>query len=198
MEHTKANKSKILALILGLTMCLALMLGIVFASPTNTVYAEGGTGTTGGLIIDGTSDITSTDETYTYTVADKTLTLKGYNGGTIKFNETGDVTLNLVNGTTNVITLNDGSVTETQYGVYAAGNLTVTGKGTLNINMDISGSGDEIATEYGKSLYGLYAQSLTIKGEINVNLNLISNGFSGGICAKRHFRNGKRGYKMPQ
>lgn len=40
MEHTKSNKSKILALILGLTMCLALMLGIVFASPTNTVYAE--------------------------------------------------------------------------------------------------------------------------------------------------------------
>ena len=185
MTHNKANKSKILALILGLTMCLALMLGIVFASPTSTVYAEGGTGTTGGLIIDGTSNITSTDETYTYTVADKTLTLKGYNGGTIKFNETGDVTLNLVNGTTNVITLNDGSVTETQYGVYAAGNLTVTGKGTLNINMDISGSGDEIATEYGKSLYGLYAQSLTINGEINVNLNLISNGFSGGICAKR-------------
>lgn len=40
MTHNKANKSKILALILGLTMCLALMLGIVFASPTNTVYAE--------------------------------------------------------------------------------------------------------------------------------------------------------------
>ena len=31
MTHTKANKSKVLALILGLTMCLALMLGIVFA-----------------------------------------------------------------------------------------------------------------------------------------------------------------------
>ena len=39
MTHTKANKSKILALILGLTMCIALMLGIVMASPTNTVYA---------------------------------------------------------------------------------------------------------------------------------------------------------------
>ena len=39
MTHTKANKSKILALILGLTMCLAIMLGIVMASPTNTVYA---------------------------------------------------------------------------------------------------------------------------------------------------------------
>ena len=43
MEHTKANKSKILALILCLTMCLALMLGIAMASPTSTVYAAGET-----------------------------------------------------------------------------------------------------------------------------------------------------------
>ena len=43
MTQTKAKKSKILALILGLTMCISLMLGIVFASPTSTVYAEGET-----------------------------------------------------------------------------------------------------------------------------------------------------------
>lgn len=43
MTHTKATKSKIAALILGLTMCLALMLGIVFASPTFAVYAAGET-----------------------------------------------------------------------------------------------------------------------------------------------------------
>ena len=40
MTHTKANKSKILALILGLTMCLALMLGIVLANPVDTARAE--------------------------------------------------------------------------------------------------------------------------------------------------------------
>ena len=40
MTHNKANKSKILALILGLTMCIALMLGIVFASPVDTARAE--------------------------------------------------------------------------------------------------------------------------------------------------------------
>ena len=39
MTHTKANKSKILALILGLTMCIALMLGIVFFHP-QTAHAE--------------------------------------------------------------------------------------------------------------------------------------------------------------
>ena len=39
MTHTKTNKSKISALIFGLTMCLALMLGIATASPTSTAYA---------------------------------------------------------------------------------------------------------------------------------------------------------------
>lgn len=183
MTHNKANKSKILALILGLTMCLALMLGIVFASPTSTVYAEGGTGTTGGLIIDGTGDITTPDGTYAYTNADKTLTLNGYNGGVIRFTADNDVTVKLENGTTNTITLSDSTVTENQYGVYATGNLTVTGKGTLDINLDISGAGDEITTEYGKALYGLYAKNLTINGEINVNVNLTSNGFSCGMFA---------------
>ena len=183
MTHNKANKSKISALILGLTMCLALMLGIVFASPTFAVYAEGGTGATGGLIIDGTSNITAPDGTYAYSATDKTLMLNGYSGGVIRFTAEGDVTVNLVNGSANTITLTDGAVTENQYGVYAAGNLTVTGKGTLDINMDISGSGDEITTEYGKALYGLYAKSLTINGEINVNVNLTSNGFSCGMFA---------------
>ncbi len=39
MKRKKTNLSKIAAVILGLTMCLALMLGIAMASPTSTVYA---------------------------------------------------------------------------------------------------------------------------------------------------------------
>ena len=185
MTHNKANKSKVLAIILGFTMCLSLMLGIVFASPTSTVYAEGGTGATGGLIIDGTGNITASDATYAYSAGAKTLMLNGYNGGVIRFTAVDDVTVNLENGSTNTITLSDSAVTENQYGVYAAGNLTVTGKGTLDINLDISGAGDEITTEYGKALYGLYAKSLTVNGEINVNVNLISNGFSCGMFATK-------------
>ncbi len=183
MTNNKANKSKILALILGLTMCISLMLGIVFASPTSTVYAEGGTGTTGGLTIDGAVDITASDGTYAYSATAKTLMLNGYNGGVIRFTADNDVMVNLENESTNTITLSDSAVTEDQYGVYAAGNLTVMGKGTLNINLNISGSGDEITTEYGKELYGLYAKNLTINGEININVNLTSNGFSCGIFA---------------
>lgn len=183
MTNNKANKSKILTLILGLTMCFALMLGIVLLSTASTAHATGTAGTTGGLIIDGTGNITAPDATYAYTDGDKTLMLNGYNGGVIRFTADNDVTVKLEPGTTNTITLSDSAVTENQYGVYAAGNLTVTGNGTLNINMDISGAGDEITTEYGKALYGLYAKNLTINGEINVNVNLTSNGFSCGMFA---------------
>lgn len=63
MTHNKANKSKILALILGLTMCISLMLGIVFASPTFAAYAAGEDGTaptivkTGGIDVDRENNI---------------------------------------------------------------------------------------------------------------------------------------------
>lgn len=116
MTHTKANKSKIFALFFNLIMYLSLILGIVFASSTFTVYAEGGTGTTGGLIIDDTIDITVPDGTYAYSATDKTLILNGYNGGVIRFTADNDVTVNLVNGSTNTITLNNGAVTEDQHG----------------------------------------------------------------------------------
>ena len=39
MTHTKANKSKIFALLFSFIMCLAFMLGIIFACPTFAVYA---------------------------------------------------------------------------------------------------------------------------------------------------------------
>ena len=184
MTHKKTSKSKIFTLLFSLMMCFAFIPSIAMASPTNTVYAEGGTGTTGGLTIDDTVDIAA-DGTYAYSTHDKTLRLNGYNGGVIRFTADNDVTVNLVNGSTNTITLNNGAVTENQHGVYAAGNLTVTGNGTLNINMGISGTGDEITTEYGKALYGLYAKSLTVNGEINVNVNLTSNGFSCGMFATK-------------
>lgn len=38
-----ANKTKLLSLVFGITMCIALMLGIAMASPTSTVYAAGET-----------------------------------------------------------------------------------------------------------------------------------------------------------
>ena len=57
MTNNKANKSKILALILGLTMCISLMLGIVFVSTTNTVYAAGEDGTAPTIVKTGGNDV---------------------------------------------------------------------------------------------------------------------------------------------
>ena len=63
MAKRKNKKCKFITLASGLTMCIALMLGIVFASPTNTVYAAGEDGTaptiirTGGIDVDRVNNI---------------------------------------------------------------------------------------------------------------------------------------------
>lgn len=179
MTHTKANKSKILALILGLTMCLALMLGIVIASPTSTVYAEGATFEL--IEIKGDKDVMSTDGTYTYTASNKTLILNNYNGGQFWLND--DATLVLQGN--NVITVNEnshfpnllGNRVQGAMGVQADKGLTITGSGTLTINVDITK-----AEERGKKImaYGINALgdtgSLTIKDNVKITVNINEGG----------------------
>ena len=57
MTHTKANKSKILTLILGLATCFVLMLVIVLANPTFAAYAAGEDGTAPTIIRTGGNDV---------------------------------------------------------------------------------------------------------------------------------------------
>ena len=83
MTHKKARKSKIFTLLFSLIMCFAFVSSIAMASPTSMVYAEGGTGTTGGLTIGGTTS--SSGEGYSYDGATQTLTLQNYNGKEIEF-----------------------------------------------------------------------------------------------------------------
>ncbi len=185
MIHTKANKSKILTLILGLTMCLALMLGIVFASPTFAVYAEGGTFEY--IEIKGDTDVTSTDGTYKYTASDKTLILKNYNGGQFRLND--DATLVLQGN--NVITVNENSYfpnvlgdrVQGATGLQADKGLTITGSGTLTINVDITK-----AEERGQKImaYGITASgdtgSLTIKDNVKITVNINEGGSEYGYA----------------
>jgi len=179
MTNNKAKKSKILALILGLTMCLALMLGIAMASPTSTVYAEGGTFEY--IEIKGDTNVTSTDGTYKYTKSDKTLILKNYNGGQFRLND--DATLVLQGN--NVITVNEnshfpnllGNRVQGATGINADKGLTITGSGTLTINVDITK-----AEERGKKImaYGITASgdtgSLTIKDNVKITVNINEGG----------------------
>ena len=164
MTHTKANKSKVLAIILGLTTCLALMLGIVFASPTSTVYAEGGTGTTGGLIIDGESNISGAG--YFYEGATQTLTLQNYNGKEIDFS---GKTIKVEGN--NTITVDKTSkkfgISSSPYyaGIYSRGAITITGSGSLAINVETS--------DVEEMCYGISVENgMTINGgNISININ---------------------------
>lgn len=179
MTHTKANKSKMLMLVLGLTMCLALMLGIVLASPTSTVYAEGATFEY--IEIKGDTDVTSTDGTYKYTTSDKTLILNNYNGGQFRLND--DATLVLQGN--NVITVNENSRFHGVIGdrilgatgVKADKGLTITGSGTLTINIDIT-KAEEKGVKVGG--YGITSSgangSLTIKDNVKITVNINEGG----------------------
>ena len=89
MTHKKANKSKILMLVLGLTMCLALMLGIVFASPTNTAYAAGEDGTAPTIIRTGGIDVDRKNHMGTLPNALKGVEYKAKDGSNYKIEATG-------------------------------------------------------------------------------------------------------------
>lgn len=89
MTHTRANKSKILALILGLTMCISLMLGIVFASPTFAVYAAGEDGTAPTIIRTGGIDVDRENHMGTLPNALKGVEYKAKDGSNYKIEATG-------------------------------------------------------------------------------------------------------------
>ena len=89
MTHTKANKSKILALILGLTMCISLMLGIVFASPTFAAYAAGEDGTAPTIVKTGGIDVDRENHMGTLPNALKGVEYKAKDGSNYKIEATG-------------------------------------------------------------------------------------------------------------
>ena len=171
MTHNKANKSKILALILGLTLCISLMLGIVFASPTSAVYAAGGTGTTGGLTIGGESDMSG--DGYSYDGATQTLTLNGYNGKEINFSGS---TIKVEGNNTITVDENSNSRKHPSYSYYqyygifshSSNALTISGKGSLTLNIDTTKIGGEIDFE---TLGIATGGDLIIKEEVKITLN---------------------------
>ena len=89
MTHTKANKSKVLALVLGLTMCISLMLGIVFASPTFAAYAAGEDGTAPTIIRTGGIDVDRKSHMGTLPNALKGVEYKAKDGNNYKIEATG-------------------------------------------------------------------------------------------------------------
>ena len=187
MTNKKANKSKILTLILGLTMCLALMLGIVFASPTSTVYAEGETLTPYDRIYinnkplnngyhlktsDGDQLKGNPDTGYVAKYNNGVLTLNNFNGGYVGINPAGSgyFTINLIG---------DNIITGGQNGVFIdgehEGRVTITsnsnGKLTINASSAISVWGIACgASVMAKNI------DVVIGGNAQVTINATSNG----------------------
>lgn len=89
MTHTKANKSKILALILGLATCFVLMLVIVLANPTFAAYAAGEDGTAPTIIRTGGIDVDRKSHMGTLPNALKGVEYKAKDGSNYKIEATG-------------------------------------------------------------------------------------------------------------
>ena len=186
MEHNKANKSKILALILGLTMCISLMLGIVFASPTSTVYAAGETLTPYDRIYVNDEALNSgwyLDESYTQKKGNPTsdyvakynngvLTLNNYHGGDIG-------TSAPASGYYKIDLIGENTINGGQRGVFIdtsrEGRVTITSSvnGKLTINASSANSVWGIACGASNSVK---TTDVVIGGNAQVTINATSNG----------------------
>lgn len=186
MTNNKANKSKVLALILGLTMCLALMLGIAMASPTSTVYAEGETLTPYDRIYLNNDALHSgwyLDESYNKKQGnpplgfvakykDGVLTLNNFNGGDIGTSApaSGHFTINLIG---------DNIITGGQNGVFIDGEhegrvtITSNANGKLTINASSVNSVWGIACGASAMAKNI---DVVIGGNAQVTINATSNG----------------------
>ena len=188
MTQTKANKSKILMLILGLTMCISLMLGIVFASPTSTVYAEGETLTPYDIIYinnnplnngyylktsDGDQLNGNPDTGYVAKYKDGVLTLNNFNGGYVGINPAGPgyFTINLIG---------DNIITGGQNGVFIdgehEGRVTITSNANGKLTINASSS---VSSVWGIACgVSVMAKNIdvVIGGNAQVTINATSNG----------------------
>lgn len=180
MTHKKPRKSKIFTLLCSLTICLALMLGIVFASLTFMVYAEGGTGTTGGLTIGGESNMSG--DGYVYEGATKTLTLQNYNGKEIDFS---GKTIKVEGNNTITVDKTSKKFVGSSYPYYAGinsrGAITITGSGSLAINVETS--------DVEEGCYGINVENGMIinGGNITININSFYDQQSIGLFSSQGF-----------
>lgn len=186
MTHTKANKSKILMLVLGLTMCLALMLGIAMASPTSTVYAEGETLTPYDRIYVNDEALNSgwyLDESYTQKKGNPTLGyVAKYNNGVLTLNNYhgGDIgTSAPASGYYKIDLIGENTINGGQRGVFIdtsrEGRVTITSSvnGKLTINASSANSVWGIACGASNSVK---TTDVVIGGNAQVTINATSNG----------------------
>ena len=186
------TKSKLLSILLSLVMLLSLLPTTALAASypdASSVSVDGNKyfGEPGSYYFRNGESACSKDPTgYNayYNPTTGTLTLDGYNGGSITAGETvADITV-VLKGTN---TIHDGSLENA-----VGGDITVTSSdgGTLSISKTTSGSNPAIGIETGLSA-SYTTGNVTIKGNAKVTINMTHNGTSTyekayGIFAKEN------------
>ena len=199
MTHTKSNKSKILTLILGLATCFVLMLGIVFASPTSTVYAEGETLTPyDRIIVNGNGNELNSgwylDESYAKKQGNPdtgyvakyykgVLTLNNYKGNKVGRSAIGS-------GYYIIELIGDNVITDSRSCVLmdssSGGRVIIRGNGTLKLNANNVAEESCYAIDGGSSA-GYDQGEVVIEGNAKVIINATTNGaneYAVGIIAR--------------
>lgn len=186
MTHNKANKSKILALILGLTMCLALMLGIVFASPTSTVYAESGTLTPYDEIFLNNAQLNNgwyLDEDYNQQRGDPPSGyVAKYNNGVLTLNNYHGQTIGISRGMAGCYTINligENTLASTQKCVFIdssyEGRITITSQTGGTLTLTATSSDDVWAIGAGVSTGG-ENNDVVIEGNAKIKITATTSG----------------------
>ena len=187
MKKTATTKTKILTLVLGFAVCFALMLGIVFASPTSTVYAAGETLTpydriyinnkplnNGYYLKTSDGDQLNGDPTLGYVAKykDGVLTLNNFNGGYVGINPavSGYFTINLIG---------DNIITGGQNGVFIdgehEGRVTITSNANGKLTINASSAESVWGIACGASVMAKNID-VVIGGNAQVTINATSNG----------------------
>ena len=174
----KSYLTKLVALFIGFALSIAVALGITLLSPTFAVYAEGGTGTTGGLTIGGNTDMSGAG--YSYEGKTQTLTLNGYNGKEIMFSGS---TIKVEGNNTITVDKTSNPVLSSGYpyyvGIYSEYETTITGSGSLAINID--------KTDITDTAWGIWAyRGLTINGgNITIGKDIDNGRWGTGLRSER-------------
>lgn len=170
-----------------LVVCFALMLGIVFASPTSTVYAEGGTLTPYDRIYINNNPLNNgyylktsngdhlkgnPDNGYVAKYKDGVLTLNNFNGGYVGINPAGSgyFTINLIG---------DNIITGGQNGVFIdgehEGRVTITSNANGKLTINTSSDKSTWAIACGVSVMAKNID-VVIGGNAQVTINTTSSG----------------------
>ncbi len=159
---------RILCLLLCVLMVICMMPATAAAYPTTANVTINGVSFAGNAYYRNGDTTTFTGTAYNYNAwydaSSGTLHLNNFNGGAISSHSADPLIIDVMNGTKNYVTVAGTSPSQETCGIQATGDLTITGRGQLTV--DVSNSHSTNVTS------GIYSgDKLTINDRANVNVS---------------------------